>query len=148
MTSVSCRGPVNPSTQTFPNINLSEAIANFLVAWKITQNHSIFLHPNTFNMSWKLFSYLVSVSRRDPVNPSIPTFPNISLTKKWPIYLLFGKSLKKGCNNLYFHPFTFNMNYKSFSYLTPLSYRGPVIPSTLVFGNISQTKTMIDLIFD
>ena len=96
-------------------------------------------------MSSKSFSYLVSVSHGSLVNPSTPTFPNIHLTKTMTIYLLFGKSLKKGCNDLYFHPFNFNLSSKTFSYLTSFSCRGWVNPSTPTFGNIDLTEIIIDL---
>ena len=36
LTSVLCRGPVNLLTPTFPNINLTQAMSNFLIVWKIT----------------------------------------------------------------------------------------------------------------
>ena len=67
----------------------------------------------------------MSICRRGPVNLSIPTFPNINLTKTITTHLLFGKSLKNDCNKFYFHPFTFNMSCKSFSYLKSLSRRSP-----------------------
>ena len=57
------------------------------------------------------------ISNCGPENLSTPTFPNISLTKKLQIYLLFWKSLENCWNNLYFHLYTFHMSYKSFSYL-------------------------------
>ena len=37
LTSLSRRGPVNPSTQTFGNINLTETMTNLIVAWKFNQ---------------------------------------------------------------------------------------------------------------
>ena len=40
--------------------------------------------------------------------------------------MLFQKSLKNGCKNIVFYPYTFDMSDKSFSYLTPFSRRGPV----------------------
>ena len=35
--SISRRGPVNPSTPTFGNNNLTETITNLIVAWKFNQ---------------------------------------------------------------------------------------------------------------
>ena len=87
----------------------------------------------------------MSVSRRDPVNPSTLPFPISILQKQRQNYLLFGKSLKNDCNNLYFNPYTFDMSYKSLSYLTSL-YRGrQVNPSAPTLGNINLTVTMIKL---
>ena len=37
LTSISCRGPVNPSTPTLANINLTKANKNLLVVSKITE---------------------------------------------------------------------------------------------------------------
>ena len=37
MTSLSRRGPVNPSILTFGNINLTETIKNLIVSWKFSQ---------------------------------------------------------------------------------------------------------------
>ena len=81
-----------------------------------------------------------------PGNSVNPFFPNIYLTKTIKNYLLFQTFLKNGFNNLYFHPYTFNMIYKSFSYLTSLSRRGPVNPSTSTFGSINLAKTMTNLL--
>ena len=81
-----------------------------------------------------------------PGNSVNPFLPNIYLTKTIKNYLLFQKFLKNGFNNLYFDPYTFNMIYKSFSYLTSLSRRGPVNPSTSTFGSINLAKTMTNLL--
>ena len=74
------------------------------------------------------------ISRRDLINPSATLFKS-------------QKSQKNNCNNLYFHLYAFGMSYKSFSYLTSLSNRSPVNPSTTTFGNINLTETMTNLIF-
>ena len=55
-------------------------------------------------------------------------------------------SPKNGCNNLYYHPFSLSKGQNLFSYLTSLSRRGPVNPSTPTFGNINLTETMTNLI--
>ena len=34
---ISCGGPVNPSSPTFPNINLTQAMTDLLAAWAINQ---------------------------------------------------------------------------------------------------------------
>ena len=43
--------------------------------------NNLCFHPNTFDDRQKSLSYLTSLSRRGLLNPSIPTFGNISLTK-------------------------------------------------------------------
>ena len=55
-------------------------------------------------------------------------------------------SLKIGSNNLYFHPYKLHKGYKLFSYLMSLSPRGPVNPSTPIFGNINLIETITNLI--
>ena len=84
-------------------------------------HNSLYFHPKVFQRTSKLNSYLMSISRRDPVNLSTLPFAMLVLQKQWQIYLLFEKSLKNGCDNLYFHPYTFNMSNKLFSCLTSLS---------------------------
>ena len=39
------------------------------------------LHPKLFKIIFKPNSYLMSISRRGPVNPSIPNFDNINLAE-------------------------------------------------------------------
>ena len=75
-------------------------------------------------------------------------FPIWTLQKQLKIYLLFEKSLKISCNNLYFHFYTIDMGCKSFSYLTSFSRRGPVNLSTPTFGNINLTEKMVNVIVD
>ena len=81
--SVSRRGLVNPLSPTFPNINLTQAIAKLLAVWKITQKwlQNLYFYRYNFNISYKSFFYLTSLSRRDPANPSTPTFYKIHLTE-------------------------------------------------------------------
>ena len=67
-------------------------------------------------MSSKLFSYLVSISCCGPVNQPTPTFPNINLTKTMINSLVVWKMTEKGCNNLYFRSFTFNMTYNDVNF--------------------------------
>ena len=68
------------------------------------------------------------------------------LQKQLEVYLLFEMSLKNGCNNFYFHPYTFDERYKSISYLMSLFRRGPVNSSSPTFGNINFTEAMTNLI--
>ena len=100
-----------------------------------------------FLFSYDLFSYLVSISHGGSINPSIPTFLNVNLTKTMKILLVVLKVTKDGCNNLYFHPYTVGMSYKSFSYLTPLSRHDPVNESTSIFRNINLTEAIANLLF-
>ena len=74
------RGPLHPSTPTFDNIILTETMTNLIVAWKFNFKN-LCLYPKSFHITLKPNSYLMSISRRGPVNPSTPTFPNINLTK-------------------------------------------------------------------
>ena len=53
--------------------------------------------------------------------------------------------LKNGCSNLYFHLYNLDERWKTFSYLTSLSCRGPVNMSTTTFPNISLTKIVGNL---
>ena len=114
----------------------------FLLLEKSLKNDysDFFLHPNGFHWLSKLNSYLMLIFRLDPVNPSALNFPISVLQKQWWIYLLFEKSLKNDCNNLYFHPYTLNMSYKPFSYLTSFSHSGPVNLSTLLAISVWQKQ--------
>ena len=76
LTSLSRRGPVNPSTPTFANINLTETMTNLIVPWKFSQKRtqeSLFA-PKSFNTTFKSHSYLMLLSRRGSVNPVNPHF--------------------------------------------------------------------------
>ena len=42
---------------------------------------NLYLHPKSFKTTVKSNSYLMSISRRGPITPSTPTFPNIDVTK-------------------------------------------------------------------
>ena len=107
----------------------------------------LYLYSKTYNMGLKLNLYLTSLSRGSPVYPSTQLFSILTLQKQLKICLFFQKSLKNGCNNLYFHYFTFNEGKKNlFSYQTSFSRRGLVHPFTPTFGNINLTETMTNLI--
>ena len=75
-----------------------------------------------------------------------PTFHKINLTKLITNLIAAWKSLKNGCKDLYFHPYTFAMINKSFSFLTLLSCRDSVNPSILTFGSISLTEKATNLL--
>ena len=57
-------------------------MVNFLVVWKITEKwlQNLYFHRYDFNMIYKLFSYLASLSRK-PGKSVTPTFGNINLTE-------------------------------------------------------------------
>ena len=82
MAPIFCHGPINPSTLNSRKMNLKQWQI-FLLLKKPLKNgcNHLYLPPNTFNMSLRSFSYLVSISWGGPVNPSTSTFPNINLTK-------------------------------------------------------------------
>ena len=129
---ISHRHPITPWTTFFPNINLTKAIKNLLGFWKSLKNGSnnLCFHPYVSDWSERSFPYQRSFSRRGPVNPSIPNFNNINLTKTITNLIIVGKF--NGCKNLYFQEFvipkSFNIIFKSNSYLITISCRGPVTP--------------------
>ena len=104
------------------------------------------LHPKPFKITFKLNSYVMSFSHRGPVTPSAPFSPNINPTKQIKIYLLFQKSLKNSCNDLYFHLYMFDMIRKSFYFLTLLSCHSYVNASIVNFGSINLTETKTSLL--
>ena len=150
LTSLSRRGPVNPSTQTFGNINLTEAMDVIFLLLGIRSKTTARISICTLN-TLKLPSnqvHLKPVSRRCLATLSNHTFANVNLAKMMAILLIVWKMTEKGCNDLYFHSCTFNMSCKSFFFLRALSPRGYVNSSTPIFSNINLTETGIDLILD
>ena len=92
------------SQYQFDTIN--DKLASFL------ENHSkmatiISIANKAIHRSSKSNLFLMPISRRDLVNSLTLPFPISFLQKQWKIYLLFGKSLKNGYNNLYLHPKSF-----------------------------------------
>ena len=151
MTSLSRRGPINLATSFFLNINLTKIIKKLLLFQMSLKNDCInlYFHPYNLDERQKSLSYLTSLSHRSLVNTSTHTFPNTNLTKtinnlpippilspipilqkQLTIYLFFQMPLKNGCNNLYFHPYTFDERQESLSYRTSFYHRCPVNPST------------------
>ena len=59
---------------------LAKTMADLPIAWKMNSNKLYFNHY-TFIMSYKLFSYLTSLSCSKPVNLSTLTFGNTSLAE-------------------------------------------------------------------
>ena len=86
---------------------------------------NLYVDPKYFKITFKSSSHLTSISRRFRVTQSTDTFPNINLTKTMTNLLIVWKILKEDCDDLYFISCTFNMSYKSFSFLTTLSRRRP-----------------------
>ena len=87
-------------------------------------------------MGLKLNLYLTSLSRGSPVYPSTQLFSILTLQKQLKICLFFQKSLKNGCNNLYFHYFTFNEGKKKSVFLSDVVF--PSWPGTSVYPNFRQ----------
>ena len=63
-------GLVNPSTLTFPNINLKKTVENLYVVSNVTEKicNNIYLLVKVFHRSPKSNSYLMSISCRAPVS--------------------------------------------------------------------------------
>ena len=81
-----------------------------MLFWKSLKNDCNF-HLYTFDMCYKLFSYLTSLSRLGRVNPS-PQLSAIPIwQKQWQIYLLLGISSRNGCKNLNFLQAFINYNF-------------------------------------
>ena len=67
LTSLSRHGPVNPSTPTFGNINLIEAMdVIFLLLANSIKNdcQNLYLHSKSFKITFKSSSHLTSISCR------------------------------------------------------------------------------------
>ena len=103
---------------------------------------NLYLDPNLFNSIFKSHSYLKSLSRRVPVYPSTPTFPNINLTKTIKFLPVVSNVCdKNGCNKyLRLNLKLINTNFKSNSYLTSLFCRCPVNPSNPLFPQYQYYK--------
>ena len=68
--SIFCGGLVNSSTLTFPNINFKKTVGNLYVVSNVTEKscNNLYLLLKVFHRSSKSNSYLMSISRRAPVN--------------------------------------------------------------------------------
>ena len=102
----------------------------------------LYWNPKPFRFTYKSSSHLTSISRRYPVTLSTHAFSNINPTKGMTNLRIVWKVTEKDCNDLNFYSFTFNMSYRSFSFLMALF---PVNLSTPFFGNLNLTKTVADL---
>ena len=83
LTSLSRRSPVNRSPPIFPISIVQGQLQIYLLFQMSPKNgcNNLYYHPFSLSKGNKLFSYLTSFSRRGPVNPSTPNFPNINLTR-------------------------------------------------------------------
>ena len=113
LASLSRCSPVNLSTPTFGNINLTETVTNLLVVWKVKNEcNNLYFHSKSFKKTnLKPKSYLVSVFRCSPEIPSTSTLPNINLTKVSKNLLVASKIIKNGCRNLCLHPKLFQARF-------------------------------------
>ena len=96
--SISRRGPVTPSTSTFFQYqSYTKKLKSYFLFEKSLRNdcNNFCLHPKPFKMISKSNSYLMSISRHGPVNPSIHTFPNINITKTNKNLLVISKITEK-----------------------------------------------------
>ena len=66
--------------------------------------NNLYLHFKSFKITLKLNSYLMSISRCNPVNWSTPTFPNTNLTKTIRNLLVISKFTKKLLQQYLFPP--------------------------------------------
>ena len=87
------------------------------------------------------------IFRSSTVNTSTTVFPYINLAKTMTNLLAVWKITEKGWNNLCLLPKVFHRSSKSNSYLMSISRRGPVNLPIPIFGNISFTEAMKNLLF-
>ena len=145
--SLSSGGSVNPSTPTFGNINLPGETVNLISVENSVSNgwNNLYLHPKPFKSMFKPNSYLMSIRCPGLVNPSVPTFLNINLTKTIRNLLLASKITKKWLQESIFPPL-YLYELEIISYVASLSRRGPVNMSAPTFYNINLTETMTKLL--
>ena len=131
-------------TDTFPYVNLTKKMTNLLIVWKITEKdcNDLYFHSCTFNMSYKSFSFLMTLSPRGHVNSSTTTFGNINLTETGIDLIIDSNFNKNGCKNLYLYPKSSKITFKPNSYMMSICWRGQVDPSTYTFCSIDMIRTM------
>ena len=103
-------------------------ISNNKLFWELLKNdcNNLYLHSKSFNMSlWRSHLCLASIYRGGPVDLPTLHFPTYIWQKQWQLHLLLERSLKIGCNNLYFHCKILNVSLKSNLYLMPISRHDP-----------------------
>ena len=141
--SISLCGPVNPSTPTFPNINFTKRMTKMLLqkSLKIGCNNLCFCHY-AFNMVYKSFPQLTSLSRRGSVNPSTSTFGITNLTEAMTFNCCLEIQSKTAARVSFCTLKPLNLSLS----LPSISCCRLVTPSTHTFPNISITKTMVSLL--
>ena len=115
--SISCRGPVSPSTPTYGNMNVTETMGNPIK----NGCKNLYLQPKVFKTTLKPNSYLPLNFRCSLWNPSSPTFLNI--TKTMTNLSVVKKISEKGCNALSLLSLVFHRNSNSNSHLMSISHR-------------------------
>ena len=116
-------------------------------------SENIYLHPKPFNNTVNLSWYLMSLSRRDPVNPSTSSFRNINLTKIVRNLPVVSNVLgcKNECDNLYLYNNLFKITLNLNSYLTSIFCCGLLNPSTLeiyiLFQMLLKKTAIISICF-
>ena len=123
----------------FPVSILQKQRQIYLLFQKSLKNDcsNLYFHLYNFNMSYKFFAYLMSLSRRGPVNQSTPIWQ-----KQRQIYLLLGNSVRNGNKNPFLLPKHFQFFFKANSCLMSISRLGRVNPSAPTFPNINLRKTI------
>ena len=121
LTSLSCRDPGKPVNHNFPlyqSYKNNDKLNYCFKIQSITAKKTSICTLNLLKLSstqihiWCQFPVAAWQLRQSP-------FFQIPISKKeLEIYLLFQKSQKNGCNNLYHHPYFLHERKKSFSYLT------------------------------
>ena len=57
---------------------------------------NLYLHPESFYITFKSNSYLLWISCHGPVTLLNHSFPSINLQKQWQIYVMFGEIVEEG----------------------------------------------------
>ena len=143
------RSFLNLTTPTFPNINFTKKVKNLLIVLKIIEKccNIVYLLPIRFSIevqdqvhTWCRFSKSPSKSVSSNFWQYHPDRNNYKFTCCLEIQ-------SKWLKNLCLHPKFFKISLKPNSYLTLVSRRCPVSPSTLTFPNIILTQAIANLLF-
>ena len=121
LTLLSSCGLINPSTLTFENVNLMEAMdVILLLLWNTTKNgcKNPYLQCKSFKSTFKPISHLTSISRRCPVTLSIHIFANTKLTKTMTNLLIVWKMYENVFSNNSFSVWPYKFVQRFWQYLT------------------------------
>ena len=126
--SLSCRGPINPSTPTFPISIWQKQLEIYLLFQmsRINGYNNLYLYNKLFKITLKPNSYLASIFCQGLVNSSTLTFPNIHFKKTVGNLYVVSNATEKSCNNLCLLLKVFHRISKLNSYLMSISRRAPV----------------------